>query len=209
MNLRLWKSLGCLLPCLALRPRIGLSMLCCRLPISLCCASIQAHKLGKFFFPALRADKMESSWSPPDTGISARGEQSPGQPWRPPKHWWYTELGVPALIYSVWASCARGLEVQWGRSNESWRSWWEKSYMISEKFLQNVSAGTPVLPPQQAFQMVGSPSISVLPDLSALPDFILTGQDTTLTLCVFSFLPLAISFPWLAISGQLGSRHIS
>lgn len=83
------------------------------------------------------------------------GGQSPGQPWRPPKHWWYTELGVPALIYSVWVSCAHGLEVQWGRSNESWRSWWEKSYMISEKFLQNYFTGTPVLPPQQAFKWWG------------------------------------------------------
>lgn len=60
-----------------------------------------------------------------------------------------------------------------------------------------------------SIQMVGSPSISVLADLSTLPGFILTGQDTTLTVCVFSFLPFAICLPGIAISGQLGSRHIS
>lgn len=154
MNFRLWKSIGRLLFWLALRPRTRLSVLCCCLCISLHCASIQALKHGKFFFSAPRADKAESSWMPSSHRHFSPEGESPGQPWRLPKLWWYTELDfwVPAFIYSVWVSYARGLAVQRGRSNESWRSRWGKSYTVLENFLQNVSTGTTVLPPQQAFK---------------------------------------------------------
>lgn len=185
-------------------------MLCCCLPISLQCASIQAHKLGKVFFPALRADKTESSWTPSSHRHFSPGGQSPGQPWRPPKHWWYTELGVPALIYSVWVSCAHGLAVQWGRNNESWRSWWEKSYMVLENFLQNISTGTPVLPPQQAFKWWGLRAfLSYQICLPSLASSWPVRIWPSLCVCSHFFLPLAISLPWIAISGQLGSRVVS
>lgn len=97
---------------------------CYGLRTSLHCASIQALKLGKFFFPDLTVEKAESSFMPSSHRHFSPEGQSPGQPWRLPKHCWYTELDfwVLAFIYSVWISYAPRLVLQWGRSTESWRS---------------------------------------------------------------------------------------
>lgn len=77
--------------------------------------------------------------------------------------------------------------------------------MVLENFLQNVSTGTTVLPPQQAFKWWG---------LRAFPSYqicllSLAGsslcQDMTLTVCVLiSFFHLPSVFPGLPSVGNLG-----
>lgn len=57
---------------------------------------------------------------------------------------------------------------------------------------------------------VGSPSISFLPDLSALLGCILAlSEYDPRGICSHYFLPITICLPWIAISVQLGFRHIS